>query len=69
MSDTSTTILLGVPTMCIALCEAARTGAASCLRCGSRTSAVLRCPLEVARDFEETFGGKLVEGYGLTEIP
>ncbi len=67
MSDTSTTILLGVPTMCIALCEAARTVAAlPPVRVAHIGGAPV--PLEVARDFEETFGGEVVEGYGLTEL-
>ena len=67
MSDTSTTILLGVPTMCIALCEAARTAAAlPPVRIAHIGGASV--PLEVARDFEETFGGEVVEGYGLTEL-
>ena len=67
MSDTSTTILLGVPTMCIALCEAARTAAAlPPVRIAHIGGASV--PLEVARAFEETFGGEVVEGYGLTEL-
>jgi len=67
MSDTSTTILLGVPTMCIALCEAARAGAAlPPVRIAHIGGAPV--PLEVARDFEKTFGGEVVEGYGLTEL-
>jgi long-chain acyl-CoA synthetase len=67
MSDTSTTILLGVPTMSIALCEAARTVAAlPPVRIAHIGGASV--PLEVARDFEETFGGEVVEGYGLTEL-
>jgi long-chain acyl-CoA synthetase len=67
MSDTSTTILLGVPTMCIALCEAARAVAAlPPVRIAHIGGAPV--PLEVARDFEETFGGEVVEGYGLTEL-
>lgn len=67
MSDTSTTILLGVPTICIALCEAARTVAAlPPVRLAHIGGAPV--PLEVARDFEETFGGEVVEGYGLTEL-
>ena len=67
MTETGTTIVLGVPTMCIALCEAAR--AASELppvRIAHVGGAPV--PLEVARDFELTFGGIVVEGYGLTEL-
>ncbi len=67
MAETGTTVLLGVPTMCIALCEAAR---------GGQTLPPLRLahvggapvPIEVTRDFEEVFGAAVYEGYGLTEI-
>ena len=67
MTETGTTVLLGVPTMCLALCEAAR---------GCKTLPPLRLahvggaavPLEVTRDFEEVFGASVYEGYGLTEI-
>ncbi len=67
MTATGTTVLLGVPTMCIALCEAAR---------GQNTLPPLRLahvggaavPLEVTREFEEVFGASVYEGYGLTEI-
>jgi long-chain acyl-CoA synthetase len=53
--------------MCIALCQAAR--AASALppvRIAHVGGAAV--PDEVAADFERTFGGALVEGYGLTEM-
>jgi long-chain acyl-CoA synthetase len=67
MTDTRTTILLGVPTMCIALCEAARNvSKLPPVRIGHLGGAPV--PLEVARDFEETFGGEVIEGYGLTEL-
>lgn len=67
MTDTATTILLGVPTMCIALCEAARAaGELPPVRIAHVGGAPV--PLEVARDFEETFGGEVYEGYGLTEM-
>ena len=67
MTETRTTVLLGVPTMCIALCQAAR---------GARELPPVRIahvggaavPEGVARDFERTFGGRVVEGYGLTEL-
>ena len=67
MTDTRTTILLGVPTMCLALCEAARTATELP---PVRIAHVGGAPvlLEVAREFEETFGGEVVEGYGLTEM-
>jgi long-chain acyl-CoA synthetase len=67
MTDTRTTILLGVPTMCIALCEAARTASElPPVRVAHVGGAPV--PLEVVRDFEATFGGEVVEGYGLTEL-
>jgi long-chain acyl-CoA synthetase len=67
MTETRTTVLLGVPTMCIALCQAAR---------GARELPPVRIahvggaavPEGVARDFEQAFGGQVVEGYGLTEL-
>jgi long-chain acyl-CoA synthetase len=67
MTDTGTTIVIGVPTMCIALCEAAKTvSKLPPVRIGHLGGAPV--PLEVARDFEETFGGEVIEGYGLTEL-
>jgi long-chain acyl-CoA synthetase len=67
MTATRTTILLGVPTMCIALCQAARAaGALPPVRIAHVGGAAL--PVEVARDFERTFGGEVYEGYGLTEL-
>jgi len=67
MTDTRTTILLGVPTMCIALCEAAREVAElPPVRIAHVGGAPV--PIEVARDFEEIFGGDVYEGYGLTEL-
>ncbi|HVW88569.1 MAG TPA: AMP-binding protein [Gaiellaceae bacterium] len=67
MCRTGTTILLGVPTMCIALCQAARTAAElPPVRIAHVGGAAV--PDEVADDFERTFGGDLVEGYGLTEL-
>ncbi len=67
MTDTRTTILLGVPTMCIALCEAAR-GVAELPPVRIAHVGGAPVPLEVARDFERTFGGEVYEGYGLTEL-
>jgi long-chain acyl-CoA synthetase len=67
MNGTRTTILLGVPTMCIALCEAARSaGQLPPVRIAHVGGAPV--PVEVARDFERTFGGEVYEGYGLTEL-
>jgi long-chain acyl-CoA synthetase len=67
MTATGTTVLLGVPTMCIALREAARDAAVlPPLRIAHIGGAPV--PVEVARDFEETFGAAVHEGYGLTEL-
>jgi long-chain acyl-CoA synthetase len=67
MTETGTTIVLGVPTMCIALCEAARSAVElPPVRIAHVGGAPV--PLEVAREFESTFGGIVVEGYGLTEL-
>jgi long-chain acyl-CoA synthetase len=67
MSLTRTSILLGVPTMCIALNEAARSASElPPLRIAHVGGAAV--PVEVARDFERTFGGEVFEGYGLTEL-
>lgn len=67
MTETRTTILLGVPTMCIALCDAARSAAElPAVRIAHVGGAAV--PIEVARDFERTFGGEVHEGYGLTEM-
>ena len=67
MTATQTTILLGVPTMCIALCQAARDASElPPIRIGHVGGAAV--PIEVANDFERTFGGEVHEGYGLTEL-
>jgi len=67
MNETRTTILLGVPTMCIALCEAARSVTElPPIRIAHVGGAPV--PLEVAQEFERTFGGEVYEGYGLTEM-
>ena len=67
MTATRTTILLGVPTMCIALCEAARSAPSlPPVRIAHVGGAAV--PNQIADDFERTFGGRLVEGYGLTEM-
>jgi long-chain acyl-CoA synthetase len=67
MTQTRTTILLGVPTMCIALSEAAR-GVEELppIRVGHVGGAPV--PAEVARTFEQTFGAAVREGYGMTEL-
>jgi long-chain acyl-CoA synthetase len=67
MTKTQTTILLGVPTMCIALCQAARSAESlPPVRIAHVGGAAV--PVEVAKDFERTFGGEVYEGYGLTEL-
>jgi long-chain acyl-CoA synthetase len=67
MTESGTTILLGVPTMCIALCEAARSARAlPPLRLAHIGGAPV--PVEVIGDFERIFGAGVYEGYGLTEI-
>jgi long-chain acyl-CoA synthetase len=67
MTATRTTILLGVPTMCIALTQAARSASElPPLRIAHVGGASV--PVEVASDFERTFGGEVYEGYGLTEL-
>jgi long-chain acyl-CoA synthetase len=67
MVETGTTILLGVPAMCIALCEVARRAdRLPPVRIAHVGGAAV--PVEVGRDFERTFGAELFEGYGLTEL-
>lgn len=67
MIATRTTIVLGVPTMCIALCESARVARElPPVRIAHVGGAPV--PVEVASDFERTFGCEIYEGYGLTEM-
>jgi long-chain acyl-CoA synthetase len=67
MVETGTTVLLGVPTMCIALCDAAAgADALPPLRIAHVGGAPV--PVEVTRAFERTFGAAVHEGYGLTEV-
>jgi long-chain acyl-CoA synthetase len=67
MSRTATTVLMGVPTMCITLSEAApTTGMLPPLRIAHIGGAAV--PIDVGRRFEETFGAHIHEGYGLTEM-
>jgi long-chain acyl-CoA synthetase len=67
MASTRTTVMFGVPTMCIALCEAARSAATlPPLRIAHIGGSAV--PVDVARRFEETFGAAIHEGYGLTEM-
>jgi long-chain acyl-CoA synthetase len=67
MTSTRTTVMFGVPTMCIALCEAAR-GAEELppLRIAHVGGSAV--PVDVVRRFEKTFGAVVHEGYGLTEM-
>ncbi len=61
------TIFLGVPTMYVALLAAAgdRAGAITTLRLCVSGGAAL--PVEVLRTFEDRFGARVLEGYGLSE--
>jgi len=67
MSATGTTVLLAVPTMCIALCQAAA-GAAVLPRLRIAHVGGAPVPVEVALEFERTFGARVCDGYGLTEM-
>ncbi|WP_418907596.1 long-chain-fatty-acid--CoA ligase [Glutamicibacter endophyticus] len=65
--DQDVDVFFGVPTMYIALLEAgkARTERPKSLRYGVSGGAAL--PLSVLQGFEQRFGAKIHEGYGLTE--
>ena len=60
------TLFMGVPTMYIALLEAAKNDPRR-PRLGSAFSGGASLPLKVLEDFEATFDTKVYEGYGLTE--
>ena len=63
MVETGTTILLGVPTMCIALCEAARSASElPPIRIAHVGGAAV--PVETGRAFESTFGADLTRATG-----
>ena len=67
MAATATTVLLGVPTMCIRLCEAARTAERlPPLRVAHVGGAAVPAALEL--DFRRVFDADVSEGYGLTEL-
>jgi acyl-CoA synthetase (AMP-forming)/AMP-acid ligase II len=67
MAETGTTVMLGVPTMCIALCQVAPTAdAVPPVRIAHIGGSAI--PIDVARRFEETFGADIHESYGLTEM-
>jgi long-chain acyl-CoA synthetase len=67
MTATRTTVMFGVPTMCIALSEAARASEVlPPLRIAHVGGSAV--PVDVMRRFEETFAADIHEGYGLTEM-
>jgi long-chain acyl-CoA synthetase len=67
MSATGTTVLFAVPAMCISLGQVARdANALPPLRLAHVGGAPV--PDEVARAFEQTFGARVADGYGLTEL-
>jgi long-chain acyl-CoA synthetase len=67
MTSTRTTVMFGVPTMCIALGEAARSAEQlPPLRIAHIGGSAV--PVDVARRFEDRFGAAIHEGYGLTEM-
>jgi long-chain acyl-CoA synthetase len=67
MAETGTTVLMGVPTMCITLSQAAQTARAlPPFRIAHVGGAAV--PTDIARRFEETFAADIHEGYGLTEM-
>ena len=67
MASTRTSVMFGVPTMCIALCELAPSAEAlPPLRIAHIGGSAV--PFDVARRFGLTFGAAIHEGYGLTEM-
>jgi len=67
MTAVGVTVLLGVPTMCIALSEVARLAERlPALRIAHVGGAAV--PAEVGATFEEIFGAEIYEGYGMTEM-
>ena len=67
MTATGTTVLFAVPAMCISLGQAtADADALPPLRLAHVGGAPV--PEEVAREFEQTFGARVADGYGLTEL-
>ena len=61
------TVFEGVPTMYAAMLHRADRDSATRRGCGSARSGGAAMPVEVLRAFEETFGCKVLEGYGLSE--
>jgi long-chain acyl-CoA synthetase len=67
MAEAGVTVLLGVPTMCIALSEVAGNAERlPALRIAHVGGAAV--PAEVGATFEEVFGADVYEGYGMTEM-
>ena len=67
MTATGTTVLFAVPAMCISLSQAAAgADALPALRLAHVGGAPV--PEEVAREFEQIFGARIADGYGLTEL-
>ena len=67
MTATGTTVLFAVPAMCISLSQAAAgADALPPLRLAHVGGAPV--PEEVAREFQQTFGTRIADGYGLTEL-
>ncbi len=67
MTEVGVTVLLGVPTMCIALSEVAPLAdRLPPLRIAHVGGAAV--PAEVAATFEQLFGADIYEGYGMTEL-
>jgi long-chain acyl-CoA synthetase len=67
MTETGTTVMMGVPAMCITLCQvAADADALPPLRIAHIGGAAV--PIDVGRRFEKIFGADIHEGYGLTEM-
>ena len=67
MTEVGVTVLLGVPTMCIALSEVARRAERlPPVRIAHVGGAAV--PAEVGATFERLFGADVYEGYGMTEM-
>ncbi|SHK37868.1 long-chain acyl-CoA synthetase [Pseudonocardia thermophila] len=63
----SVTVFLGVPTMYVALLAAAQDRAEALATLRLCVSGGAALPVEVLRAFEEKFGARVLEGYGLSE--
>ncbi|MBI4416623.1 MAG: long-chain fatty acid--CoA ligase [Euryarchaeota archaeon] len=67
VTKTKPTLFPGVPTMYIAMLNHPKLGRSNLRGIKACLSGAAPLPLEVRRKFEQLTGGKLVEGYGLTE--